>query len=177
MAHIHVGPGQIDLVNAIFLVHRDTRSVLLVHHNKLGGWFAPGGHVELHEDADQALFREVFEETGLSDKQYQVKQDYLSRYGRRSLHWVDVEPEENHDVTELLVPWRMEVHNFPPLPSHRHMALVYVGESFTRDVRLEEGAHKEIRWFTADELDNQPGEMLETIRLYGLDAIRLVCGD
>lgn len=31
------------------------------------GWESPGGHLEEHEDIEQALFRELKEETGLTD--------------------------------------------------------------------------------------------------------------
>ena len=40
--------------------------MLLVKHKKLGVWLYPGGHIERHETPDEALIREVKEETGLS---------------------------------------------------------------------------------------------------------------
>ena len=39
--------------------------VLLVHHNKLGQWLYPGGHIDPNEDPAQAALREVREETGI----------------------------------------------------------------------------------------------------------------
>lgn len=40
--------------------------LLLTHHRILNKWLPPGGHVEADESPDEAVLREVFEETGLS---------------------------------------------------------------------------------------------------------------
>ncbi len=39
--------------------------VLHVHHNKIGLWLYPGGHIDPNEDPAQAAVREVAEETGI----------------------------------------------------------------------------------------------------------------
>ncbi len=43
----------------------DEGKVLSVYHKKLGVWLYPGGHIEADENPEEALFREVREETGL----------------------------------------------------------------------------------------------------------------
>ena len=58
MAHIH---EKIDFVSTAIIVHRD--KVLLVHHRGLKLWLPVGGHIELDEDPEEALFREIKEET------------------------------------------------------------------------------------------------------------------
>ncbi|MFI5363494.1 MAG: NUDIX domain-containing protein [Elusimicrobiota bacterium] len=40
--------------------------VLLLKHKKLGLWLAPGGHIDEGELPDEAVLRELREETGLS---------------------------------------------------------------------------------------------------------------
>lgn len=47
-----------------FVLHPD-RKVLLIHHRKLGVWLYPGGHVEGTETPDDAVIREIREETGI----------------------------------------------------------------------------------------------------------------
>jgi 8-oxo-dGTP pyrophosphatase MutT (NUDIX family) len=47
------------------LVLREDRRLLLIHHRKLGVWLYPGGHIDPWETPDEAVAREVEEETGL----------------------------------------------------------------------------------------------------------------
>jgi ADP-ribose pyrophosphatase YjhB (NUDIX family) len=56
----------------------DNNKVLLVYHKKLDVWLYPGGHVEDDENPDEALFREVREETGLEVEIISHKDDNLS---------------------------------------------------------------------------------------------------
>lgn len=60
MPHIH---DKYDFVITVFIVYKD--KVLLVHHPRYDKWIPMGGHIELDEDPEQALFREIKEETGL----------------------------------------------------------------------------------------------------------------
>lgn len=61
----HVAPGHFTA--SAFVLCPERRRVLLVHHQKLGRWLQPGGHVE-PTDATllDAARREVAEETGIA---------------------------------------------------------------------------------------------------------------
>ena len=53
-----------DCTVEAFVVH-ETR-VLLISHRQLHTWLPLGGHIALDEDPEQALFREIREESGLA---------------------------------------------------------------------------------------------------------------
>ena len=57
MPHIH---DLIDFIVDAYIVHNN--SVLLILHKKLKIWLPIGGHIELNEDPDEALMREIKEE-------------------------------------------------------------------------------------------------------------------
>ncbi|MGI9586406.1 MAG: NUDIX hydrolase [Acidimicrobiia bacterium] len=51
-----------------FVLSPDNRSLLLIHHAKLGRWLQPGGHFEPQDHSvEDAARREVAEETGVAD--------------------------------------------------------------------------------------------------------------
>ena len=47
------------------IVVQDKTKILLVRHSYIRGWHFPGGGVERHENLEQALRRELSEETGI----------------------------------------------------------------------------------------------------------------
>jgi len=46
-------------------IARESRSIILVHHTKLGKWVQPGGHADGEQDLLLAAKRELEEETGI----------------------------------------------------------------------------------------------------------------
>lgn len=51
-----------------FVASPDRDGVLLTHHEKIGTWLQPGGHIEPDDvSIERAIRREVAEETGLAD--------------------------------------------------------------------------------------------------------------
>ncbi len=53
---------------AAFIINPIDRKLLLVKHKKFNKWVQPGGHIENLETPEEAVLREVFEETGLKIK-------------------------------------------------------------------------------------------------------------
>ncbi|HBU28077.1 TPA: hypothetical protein DEB00_03110 [Candidatus Uhrbacteria bacterium] len=130
MAHIH---DLIDFTVSAFIVHED--KILLVHHIKLNKWLQIGGHVELDEDTDQALMREIKEECGL-------KVEVLS----------DLCPcEPDAQTTPLLRPHFLNIHWVSN--THRHCDLGYVCRAITAEPKLEEEGAYAIGWFTKEQLE------------------------
>lgn len=151
MPHIH---EQIDFTVSALIVC-DGR-VLLVHHRGLGVWLPPGGHVELAEDTDTALFREIAEETGLQP-------DDLELVG-----------DQKPDVRgALIAPRWVNIHAIGDR-GHRHIALMFVFRSRTDQVKLADGEHYAIRWFSESDLDDPNLPLVAETRWYANVALRTV---
>jgi 8-oxo-dGTP pyrophosphatase MutT (NUDIX family) len=129
MAHIH---EQYDFTISAVIVHDN--KVLLVKHPRYGKWLVPGGHVELSEDPEEALYREVEEETGLEATLLVPKPDI-----------------ETAGAKVLPLPNYMDVHeaNAP----HKHISMVYYMTSESNEAKLSD-EHEEIRWVSREELDD-----------------------
>jgi 8-oxo-dGTP pyrophosphatase MutT (NUDIX family) len=139
MPHVHTAPDQVDLVVAAYLVFRPPDGVprvLLLHSARSAHWLAPGGHVELHESAEEALRREIFEETAL---------DWPGGY------FLPGEgcPVEGGEVRPRHVECRPPFHSAGAPPGHRHLALVYYGRAHTDRVTLDPREHDAFQWITA----------------------------
>jgi 8-oxo-dGTP diphosphatase len=149
MPHIH---EQIDFTVAVFIVFKD--KVLLVNHPRYGKWLCPGGHIELDEDPDEALFRELVEETGLRDVEILSSKPKINDHGRKSLY----------------TPNFMDIHEANP--PHRHIALIYFGRS-KDNKQIKSDEHTEIKWFSDTELDETKYNVPDDIKFYSREAIKL----
>ena len=148
MPHIH---DLFDFVISVFIVRRGR--VLLVHHKTYDEWLPIGGHVELNEDPEQALWREVREECGLKLKLLQKK------------------PSIAHPgVKPIAAPAFMDVHRTGG--SHRHIAFVYFATAASDRVRLDAREHHGFRWFTPKELGERRYRITKSIRFYCGEAFK-----
>ncbi len=153
MPHIH---ELIDFVVNAYIVHNGR--VLLVDHREHGMWLQPGGHVELDEDTDQALWREIEEETGLTPNQLEIFSEKV---------------DFNAGTAVALWPPRwMNIHRVND--RHRHIGLNYLLRAKSDTVRLAEREHRDIRWFSDREFDLPAFNIPFDVRLYAKEAIRLV---
>lgn len=148
MPHIH---ALYDFTTAVFIVNNG--SVLLVNHPRYNKWLPPGGHIELDEDPEQALYREIKEETGLSVELLTTKPSLISA-GTKFM------PTPNY----------MDVHEANP--PHKHIGLTYFATSKNRDAQLSE-EHKDLEWVPEAELDNDKYSLSEAIKFYCHEAIKL----
>lgn len=104
----------------------DTDRVLLVHHNKIGLWLYPGGHIDADEDPAEAAVREVAEETGIKAEVIGTPAFTHPAVQSHPAPWAVIEM----DVTDSKV------------GPHRHVDLVYVCRAAGGDLtaQLEEVA-------------------------------------
>lgn len=148
MPHIH---RLNDFVISVFIVHRG--KVLLVHHRKYNEWLPIGGHVELDEDPEQALYREIKEECGL-------RVNILAERPRIA----------HPGVKPLPTPSYMDVHRISA--THKHIAHVYFGVSSGDRVKLHSREHKEFGWFGDKELSSPRLKLTRSIKFYCQQALK-----
>jgi ADP-ribose pyrophosphatase YjhB (NUDIX family) len=145
MAHIH---EKIDLTVGAFIVYKNT--VLLRMHDKYHMWLAVGGHVELDEDPNQAILREVKEEVGLEVELWEGNMASKGAF------------RDSNDFKELIPPIGMNIHKVSE--THQHMDMLYFATA-TTDTVVPESPNDEWKWLTMEELEAMPG-LLPDIKLY-----------
>ncbi len=146
MGHIH---EKYDFIITLFVVYEDR--VLFAHHPRYGKWVPVGGHVELDEDPEQALWREIEEETGLEIEILSDKPDF--------------EPDAG---TKLLFrPNYMDV--YEANPPHRHVALIYFARAKSAAFRKSD-EHLELKWIGSDELDAPEYGLTPSLKFYAAKA-------
>lgn len=151
MPHIH---EKIDFVADVFVVYKD--KVLIRKHDKHDKWFGVGGHIELHENPNEAAVREVKEEVGL---------DVMLAGEVRQCNG------ENDAYIELIPPRFMNIHAITP--THKHISLVYFAKSDSDKV-IDEGREKSngLKWFSKEDLKKNEEGISESIRFYALSALK-----
>lgn len=146
MPHLH---EQIDFTVAIFVVHAGR--VLLVLHRKLGKWLPLGGHIELDEDPEQAARREAREESGLE----------VELVGDRP-------PTTEPGTRALIAPRFLDIHRINP--THEHIGMIYWARPLATagrlDPQLAVAEHHDIRWVSAQQLDELQPPLSGAIRWY-----------
>jgi 8-oxo-dGTP pyrophosphatase MutT (NUDIX family) len=147
MAHIH---EKIDFAVAILVVKNGR--VLMILHRNLGKWLPLGGHVELDEEPEIAALREAKEESGLE----------VELVGERP-------PTTGPGVRALITPRFMDIHRITD--THEHVGLVYFARPKGGDLALAEEEHHDIRWVSAEELDQLEPPISPSVRWYCLKAI------
>lgn len=150
MAHIH---DKIDFTVATFIVNN--KRVLLILHKKLKKWLPVGGHIELDETPDQALFREIQEESGIFPE---------------SLTVLSTKPDiTSEGTTFLYTPNYVDIHTISD--THQHIGMVYFLKSNTDQIIQAEAEHDGIRWVSESELDDSKLNLSEAVKFYAKQAI------
>lgn len=149
MPHIH---KLIDFTVTCYIIYGD--KVLLIRHRQLNKWLPIGGHIELDEDPEQALFREIEEECGLKVKIIAEKPDIKTKHRRF-----------------LLPPAYLDIH--PINDTHKHIGMTYFGKAESDVMKLAEKEHYDIRWFTEEEINDPKYELTEDIKFYIKEALKI----
>lgn len=148
MPHIH---EKYDFVITVFIVYNN--KVLLVHHPRYDKWIPMGGHIELDEDPEQALFREIKEETGLDVEILSKKPDIVQ-----------------NDTKFVYAPRFIDVHEANP--PHKHIALVYFAKA-KNDKYVLSTEHSEINWLGLEDLAKPQYALSNSVKFYCREAIKV----
>jgi 8-oxo-dGTP pyrophosphatase MutT (NUDIX family) len=147
MAHIH---DLIDFVVSAYIIYKD--KVLLIHHKQLNKWLPIGGHIELNEDPEEALFREVKEECGLEIEVI-----------------ADKPAIESSGTKFLYTPAFLDIHKISE--THRHVGLVYLARSKSDKFIFNEEEHKDIKWFSSEDLEKPEFAIINAVKFYAKEAL------
>jgi len=126
--------------------------VLVIHHRKLDRWLPLGGHVELDEDPEQAALREAREESGFE----------VELLGERP-------PTTGPGTRALIAPRFLDIHAITD--THEHIGMLYWARPKNGTLTLARQEHHDIRWCSADELDQLQPPMSAAVKWYCRKAI------
>ncbi|HLC50406.1 MAG TPA: NUDIX domain-containing protein [Candidatus Nanoarchaeia archaeon] len=120
-----------DLVVAGYIYHND--KVLLVHHKKLDLWLPVGGHIDANETPDDALHREVKEETGMD----------IEILNQNSI------PVDSPVKKNLAIPFNVNVHS---AGDHDHCCFFYVCRALNPEKMQINHELNSFQWLSKEEL-------------------------
>ena len=149
MPHIH---DKIDFTVEVFIVYKN--KVLLRKHDKYKIWLSVGGHIELHEDPNEAAVREVKEEVGLD----------INLAGKV------INFKDSDGYKELIPPKFLNRHRIND--AHEHVTMVYFALAKNDEVNPGKKETKDdIRWFTLEELADKSYGIAESIKYCAQQAL------
>lgn len=117
-------------------------------------WLPVGGHIERDELPEKAALREVKEESGLETILYNLNEQ------------VDMA-----DAKQLICPAHILLEDIKQ--GHQHIDFVYYAMADTFEVKPEDGEAKDLKWFTADEI-NELANAPKNVKICSLEAIELL---
>ena len=123
-----------DITVAGYIINEG--KVLLIHHKKLKKWLPVGGHVEKDEIPDDAILREIKEETGM--KAEIVKNNILSNDGNVKRN--------------TAIPFHTNVHL---AGDHDHYCLFYLCKTKDSNNLKINKELEDFGWFSKDELNEE----------------------
>ena len=125
-----------------YVTCRERRSLLVVHHRKLGVWLPPGGHLEPNEVPHEAAIREVYEETGV---RAQVEASSDPDLGLRGVRDIQI-PRPFAMGYQL-------IHRHGDEPEHVHLDMAYaLTAPHGSAVEANLSEVRDARWMTAVEI-------------------------
>ena len=120
------------------IVFNSEMKILMIHHNKLQVWLPPGGHIDENELPDNAVLREIYEETG-------VKAQIISQNQNLDL-------TEKQYCRELATPFTILLEDIEGNGTHNHIDMIYLCKALNEDLKPQKSEIHGIGWFTYNEI-------------------------
>ncbi|MCL2834155.1 MAG: NUDIX domain-containing protein [Treponema sp.] len=119
------------------IVFNSKMQILMIRHKKLNVWLPPGGHIEDNELPQEAVLREVLEETGIRSKVLQVS-------SQLSL-------SDNH-CRELERPFILLLEDIEGDGLHNHIDMVFICKALSEELNMQKSEVNDIGWFNIDQI-------------------------
>lgn len=140
-------------VTTVFLVN-DQLEVLLTWNKNLQKWIPVGGHIDPGETPEEAVIREVIEETGFD------------------FEFVPENRVEQSGQIKVINPLRVQIEK---VPHHGfHINHIFVGKCTRYSERASTDEEETLRWFNRHYLLNHEEEFLDSVWKNSLKAIEIV---
>ena len=115
------------------IVFNHKNEILMIHHNSLCVWLPPGGHIDENELPENAVLREIFEETGIKAKIIPIMRGIKS-------------------CGELALPFTMLLEDIEGNGTHNHIDMIYLCNAINEDFIPQEKEISGIGWFSFDKI-------------------------
>lgn len=140
-------------VTTMYLVKEDGK-VLLTFNKNLNTWIPVGGHIEPGETPEQAIIREMEEETGFDFDFF-----HASHY-------------ENNGELKIIKPYKIQIEKVPH--HNHHMNFVFIGKCKKHNEKETTDENEKLKWFSEQELVENKEQFLESVWKDSLKAIKLL---
>ena len=125
------------------IILNDEQKVLLLYHKKLNVWLYPGGHIETNETPDEAILREVKEETALD----------IEIIGKRDMKLEDTKA----DVSVLHTPYSILCERIKGKIDHYHIDMIYLCKITNHtELKYNKTESKGIGFFGKEDINDIP---------------------
>ena len=119
------------------IVFNSQKQILMIYHNKLQVWLPPSGDIEENEIPDDAVLREIYEETRIKADILPNKQDFTL---------------SDNDCKGLKRPFTVLLKNIGGDWSHNHIDLVYICKALNEDFTTQKSEVIDIGWFSVEQI-------------------------
>lgn len=157
----HTGK-KLDYTINCFIV-KDNK-VLLIYNTKYGMWLAPGGHIEPEENYEDALFREIEEETGIKKIELTLI-DPRNSIPKRNIF------DDNPNGRSLISPTFSDVHEASV--GHLHIAFRFFLMTKSDAQGSSDESVVKHKWLSEKELESKKYHLKKAVKYYAKYALGL----